>query len=57
MTQSIEQRSKEDFDLLVTAHLVGDPAMYSLLRDRTLDDDREKARGILPNEIDTATRD
>lgn len=55
--KTLAQRSKEDFDLLVTAHLVGDPAMYSLLRDRKLDFDRERARDILPNEIEMSEQD
>lgn len=63
MTRTLEQRSAEDFDLLVLAHSKGNPAMYALLRDRTLDADREKARQTeaeriaLPGEIDTAIRD
>lgn len=63
MTRTLEQRSRDDLELLITAHAVGDPARYSLLRDRTLDTDREAVRKTeaeliaLPNEIDMATKD
>jgi len=32
-----DEARREDFMLLVTAHAVGDPAMYELLRDKSLD--------------------
>jgi hypothetical protein len=32
----LERRHREDFDLMVLCELKGDPAMYQLLRDRTL---------------------
>lgn len=63
MTRTLEQRNRDDFEFLVTAHLVGDPAFYALFRDRELDADNAKARltdaerMALPNEIDTATKD
>lgn len=35
--KSREERASDDFEFLVVAHAVGDPWLYSLLRDRTLD--------------------
>lgn len=43
--EELEQRKAEDFKLFLLAHAKGNPAMYELLRDRSLDeakDDPEK---------------
>lgn len=37
-----QRRSREDFNFMVMAHAKGDPAMYALLRDRELDQERER---------------
>lgn len=34
---TLEQRREEDFRFLVMTHAVGDPGLYALLRDRSLD--------------------
>jgi hypothetical protein len=36
--QELARRRKEDFEFMVLCHAKGNPAMYELLRDRSLDD-------------------
>lgn len=36
--KTLKERQSEDFKLLVLCHSKGNPAMYELLRDRSLDD-------------------
>jgi hypothetical protein len=62
MPRSLDERNREDFEFLVTAHAVGDPAIYALFRDHTLDADNEAARkakqpATEQSEIDMAIRD
>lgn len=35
--RELERRRHEDFEFFLVAHAVGDPAIYELFRDRSLD--------------------
>ena len=48
--RDLDRRRSEDFKFLVLCHAKGNPAMYALFRDRSLDEANNPKQGELPLE-------